>query len=83
MVEDGSFVRLKNISIGYKLPKTLLTRIGLNKLRFYVSADNLLTFTEYDGYDPEVGNNGLSKRGLDYGRYPITQQFRGGFQLEF
>lgn len=82
-VEDGSYLRLKNISIGYKLPKVMTARLGLNKLRFYVSADNLLTLTKYDGYDPEVGNNGLSKRGLDYGRYPITQQFRGGFQLEF
>ena len=82
-VEDGSFLRLKNIMLGYSLPKSLISRIGINKLRFYVAADNLLTFTPYEGYDPEVGSNGLSRRGLDFGTYPISIQIRGGFQLQF
>ena len=82
-VEDGSFVRLKNIILGYSLPKKAIMRIGLNKCRFYLAADNLLTLTKYTGYDPEVGSNGLSKRGLDLGTYPISVQMRGGFQLEF
>lgn len=82
-VEDGSFLRLKNLILGYSLPKKIVTKIGLNKCRFYLAADNLLTLTKYRGYDPEVGSNGLSKRGLDLGTYPISVQMRGGFQIEF
>lgn len=82
-VEDGSFVRLKNIVLGYSLPKHLVTKWGLGKLRFYVAADNLLTFTKYDGYNPEVGNDGLATKGLDMGTYPIAIQMRGGIQLDF
>ncbi len=82
-VEDGSFLRLKNISIGYSLPKSIISKIGINKVRLYVAADNFLTFTKYDGYDPEVGNDGLSTRGIDSGNYPISAQLRGGIQLEF
>ena len=82
-VEDGSFVRLKNIVLGYSLPKHLVTKWGLGKLRFYVAADNLLTFTKYDGYNPEVGNDGLATKGLDMCTYPIAIQMRGGIQLDF
>ncbi len=82
-VEDGTYLRLRNISVGYSLPKSVIQKIGLTKLRVYVAGDNLLTFTKYDGYDPEVGNNGLSTRGLDNGNYPISSQIRGGIQLNF
>ena len=82
-IEDGSFVRLKNIMLGYSFPKSWVSKLGLGKFRLYVAADNLLTLTKYDGYDPEVGSNGLSRRGLDYGTYPISIQMRGGFQINF
>ncbi len=82
-VEDGSFMRLKNLQLGYSIPKAKLTKLGLTKLRVYVAGDNLLTLTKYSGYDPEVGSNGLSKRGLDLGTYPITIQIRGGVQVQF
>ncbi len=82
-VEDGSFLRLKNVTVGYSLPKKLISRLNITKLRVYVAADNLLTFTKYDGYDPEVGSDGLSTRGLDDGNYPISSQVRAGVQLEF
>ncbi len=82
-VEDGSFLRLRNVTVGYTLPKDWMSKARINKLRFYVAADNLLTFTKYDGYDPEVGNDGLAKRGLDSGNYPISSQIRGGIQIEF
>lgn len=82
-VQDGSFIRLKNISFGYSLPKKALSKMRLAKMRFYVAADNILTFTKYDGYDPEVGSNGLSRRGLDFGTYPIAAQLRGGVQIDF
>ncbi len=82
-VQDASFIRLKTIMLGYTLPKKIVEKIRLSKVRFYVSADNLWTITKYTGYNPEVGGNGLSRRGLDFGTYPVTMQVRGGIQLEF
>ncbi len=82
-VEDGSFIRLKNVMFGYSIPQAKLKKFGLTKLRLYVAADNLLTLTRYSGYDPEVGSNGLSRRGLDMGTYPISMKVRGGVQVQF
>lgn len=82
-LEDGTFVRLRNISIGYTIPKRKIEKIGLSRLRVYVAGQNLLTFTKYTGYDPEVGNNGLSTRGIDKGIYPVSSQIRAGLQLQF
>lgn len=82
-VEDGSFVRLRNIIVGYSLPKSVLNKISLSKIRVYLASDNPITITKYSGFDPEVGSNGLSKRGLDQGRYPISSQYRVGVQLGF
>ena len=82
-LEDGTFARLKNIQIGYTLPKSIMTKMTLTKLRFYVAAQNIITLTKYTGFDPEVGNNGLSTKGIDRGNYPISSQIRAGVQLDF
>ncbi|SFD24431.1 SusC/RagA family TonB-linked outer membrane protein [Algibacter pectinivorans] len=82
-LEDGDFVRLRNISLGYSLPKKVLNTLGLSKCRFYVQGQNLITITDYSGFDPEVGGNGLSTRGIDQGRYPLSSQYRAGVQLQF
>ncbi len=82
-VEDGSFIRLKNVTLGYTIPKSITNKVKVAKFRVYVAADNWLTLTGYSGYDPEVGSNGLSKRGLDFATYPICRQVRGGVQIEF
>ncbi|WP_366183585.1 TonB-dependent receptor [Flavobacterium ovatum] len=82
-LEDGTFARLKNIAIGYSVPKKALSKLTISKLRFYLAAQNIITLTKYTGFDPEVGNNGLSTKGIDRGNYPITSQLRGGVQLEF
>ncbi|MGA9639651.1 SusC/RagA family TonB-linked outer membrane protein [Flavobacterium sp.] len=82
-LEDGSYIRLKNVSIGYSLSKKVLANSAFSRVRFYVTAQNALTLTKYTGYDPEVGNNGLSTRGLDRGNYPVVSQFNGGVQLQF
>ncbi|MGY6648368.1 SusC/RagA family TonB-linked outer membrane protein [Wenyingzhuangia sp. IMCC45574] len=82
-VEDGTFVRLRNIVLGYSFPKKTINSIGLNRLRVYVASQNPLTITKYKGYDPEVGGNGLSTRGIDRGNYPVSAQIRGGLQLQF
>lgn len=82
-LEDGSFVRLRNVAFGYTLPKAVTQPAGISKLRVYLSAQNPITLTKYTGYDPEVGNNGLSSRGLDRGNYPISAIYRAGIQIDF
>jgi TonB-dependent starch-binding outer membrane protein SusC len=87
-LEDGSYFRLKNISIGYALPTELLNNLTNNtvtKFRVYVSAQNLLTLTNYSGYDPEVGstfNTGLTQ-GIDYGQFPQARTIMAGIQIGF
>jgi len=82
-IEDGSFIRLKNITLGYTLPKRFVDKIGINSCRFYLASDNPITLTKYTGFDPEVGNDGLKTRGLDKGNYPISSQYRVGVQVRF
>jgi len=82
-VEDASFARLRNVTLGYRIPKRIIDDWGLSKLRVYVAADNPLTLTKYQGYDPEVGGNGLATRGLDRGSFPISAQYRVGVQIDF
>ena len=88
-VRDGSFVRLKNLALGYNLPTGLLDRLTLEKVRVYVSAQNILTFTNYEGYDPEVnyrtggGQNGNRNLGLDYASYPNAKSYTVGLNITF
>lgn len=81
-VYDGSYLRLKNIELGYTLPANLTKTVFINRLRVYVSAENLLTFTKYHGFDPEISSGGTSL-GVDYGVYPQARVWRIGFNLEF
>ena len=76
-LEDGSYLRLKNITLGYTLPKAVTQKAKINRLRFYVTANNLLTLTKYSGYDPEVGS------GVDYGNYPQARTVMFGLNLDF
>ena len=82
-LQDGSFARLKNVTIGYSLPRSFTNKLKINRLRLYLSADNLLTITDYDGFDPEIGGDGLNTRGIDAGVYPISTQYRAGLLLNF
>lgn len=82
-IEDGDFVRLKTLQLGYNLPGTLLNRIHMQKLRVYVSADNLFTLTDYSGFDPEIGARGAIDIGIDRGVYPQSKTFRLGFNATF
>ena len=81
-VYDGSYLRLKNIQIGYTLPKKWTNKILISSLRFYLSAENLLTFTKYHGYDCEMSSGGTSL-GIDYGVYPQARVFTIGANLKF
>ena len=82
-VEDGSFLRCSDVTIGYTLPKNLISKIGLSKLRVYASASNLFIITGYSGYDPEVDvQTGLTPS-MDYNRYPRNRAFSFGVNLTF
>lgn len=81
-LEDGSFLRLRNISIGYTFPKEWFND-KVQNMRVYASGQNLWTLTDYEGYDPEVGGNGVSTRGIDKGNYPVSRNITFGLQLDF
>jgi len=82
-VDNASYLRLKEIQLGYTLPKKITAHAGIDRLRFYVSATNLLTFTKYTGYDPEVGNTGQGNTGQDWGNYPQSRNLLFGLNLNF
>jgi TonB-linked SusC/RagA family outer membrane protein len=82
-LENGSYFRIRNIQLGYNLPEKIISKLSINRCRFYVSVENPLTFTNYSGNDPEVGGDGLLSRGVDSGNIPVTSQYRFGFQLDF
>ncbi len=84
-VEDGSFIKLKNITLGYTLPKKISNAIHASKIRFYVSAQNLFVITDYTGGDPEIGQatgDSYLDVGIDRGFYPQPKVFLGGFQID-
>lgn len=84
-VEDGSYLRLKNITLSYDLPKSLLHKAKIDKIQVYVTGQNLLTFTKYSGYDPEVNAYGGSSvaLGVDYGTYPQSKTCIFGVNITF
>jgi len=97
-IEDGSFVRIRNMQLGYTLPVKLISKMRINSLRLYVSAQNLHTFTKYTGFDPEVGTRFQSSAGdanqssdevnalttgVDYGRYPLPRTILFGLNVRF
>jgi len=79
-LEDGDYLRLKVLQLGYTIPGRALSRYGVSRFRVYVTAENLLTLTNYTGYDPEVGGGVL---GIDRGQYPQARTILGGIQLTF
>ena len=84
-IEDGSYLRLKNVTLAYSLPKKILSKATISELQFYITAQNLLTFTKYSGYDPEVNAYGTSSTelGVDYGTYPQSRTFIFGVNIQF
>lgn len=91
-VEDGSYLRLKNIALGYNLPSEITQKYGVDNVRLSISGQNLLTFTNYSGLDPEVsffGSGGGSSasantfKGFDFGNYPTVQSFTIGLNIKF
>lgn len=80
-IKNGAFARIKNIQIGYTLPKSLTHKFFVERLRFYVAAENLLTLTGYKGFDPELNND--KSNGIDRGYYPQARTFTVGLNLNF
>ena len=84
-VFDASFFKIKQIQLGYSIPKKVLNKIALNNVRVYASLDDWFTFTKYPGLDPEVSHFGSSASGLgvDFGSYPISKKLVFGINLSF
>lgn len=82
-VEDGSYLRLKNAQLGYTLPNTIAEKIGFSQFRIYAAANNLLTFTKYRGFDPDLGSGSPLLSGVDFGFYPQARTYMLGMNLKF
>lgn len=89
-VEDGSFLKLKNLVLGYTFPKHLIQKATISNLRLYIQAENLLTFTKYSGLDPEITNGDTGagsgsdlRRGIDGGGWPTTMCLLFGVNFAF
>ncbi len=82
-VEDGSYLRIQNVQLGYSLNEKALERTGFDKFRIYIAANNLFTFTEYSGYNPDVSNASPLGAGVDLGQYPQTRTFTTGINVSF
>jgi len=82
-IEDGTYLRIRNITLGYSLPQDVMNKINMSSIKFYITGFNPFTFTNYSGYDPEVGGNGISTRGVDRGNYPVARRFVLGAKMMF
>jgi hypothetical protein len=84
-IEDGSFLRLNTLTVGYTLPAKFTKKAGMSNLRMYITAYNLHVFTNYSGYDPEVDTrrNPPLTPGVDYSAYPKSRSFIAGFNVTF
>lgn len=82
-LENGNFVRCRQLQLGYNLPTSLLKKIQIEKLRIYVSGENLFTITDYSGIDPEFSRSSVLNTGVDNLTYPFTKSYVIGLQLTF
>jgi hypothetical protein len=89
-IRNGSYFRIKNVQLGFSLPSDLTQRIGVEKVRLYLAGQNLLTFSKYEGFDPEVGrgreqqnSSGILDIGIDRGLYPVARSYMIGVNFTF
>jgi TonB-linked SusC/RagA family outer membrane protein len=82
-IQDGSFVRLRNVMIGYTLPEALTLRMAMKQVRFYLKGTNIFTLTKFTGYTPEIGSYDVLSNGIDFGTYPIAAVFSLGLNVTF
>ncbi|HAT92506.1 MAG TPA: SusC/RagA family protein, partial [Sphingobacterium sp.] len=79
-IENGSYLRIRNVTLGYTLPKSIANKFKMGNVRVYATANNLFTITKYTGFDPEIG---MDNNGLDVGRYPQARSFIVGLNVNF
>ncbi len=82
-IEDGSFLRVKDLQFGYNIPQSALNYLNIQRIRVYIAAQNLLTFTGYNGFDPEIGARSPLDIGIDRGIYPQARSYRAGVSVTF
>jgi TonB-linked SusC/RagA family outer membrane protein len=82
-IKDGSYIRLKNVQLGYTLPAQLTKKVSIQRFRVFAAAENLLTFTKYDGFDPEASTGDYVKMGIDRGIYPQARTLSVGVNITF
>ena len=84
-LEDGSYLRIKNITVGYDFPTKLISKAHMTKCRIYFSADNILTFSKFSGMDPEITleSNSNTLAGMYTENYPVGRTFQGGVEISF
>jgi hypothetical protein len=82
-VEDGSYLRLQNIAVGYTVPTAAAKKLGFSRARIAASTNNLLTLSKYSGLDPAVGGDADQQFGIDVGNYPVTRSFNVSINLGF
>lgn len=83
LLEDGSFLKIRNVQVGYTLPESISSPLNMQTLRFYVTGTNLITFTDYSGYTPEISGNSVISDSIDDGIYPIARSVTVGIDLTF
>jgi hypothetical protein len=82
-IEDGSFTRLRTVQLGYTLPQSLIDRVGISRFRVYLIGNNLVTWTDYSGYTPEITSGSVISVGIDGGVFPIAKTFTAGVDVTF
>ena len=82
-IHDGSYLRLKNTQFGYTLPANLTRKFSVQRLRFYIAAENLITITGYEGFDPELASGSYTTLGVDKGIYPQSRTISIGANITF
>lgn len=82
-IQDGSYARLRNITLGYTIPDRLVSRASIVNLRFYVKADNVFTLTKFTGYTPDIASENVISNGIDNGTYPVSAVYSIGVNLNF
>ncbi|HMQ44399.1 MAG TPA: SusC/RagA family protein, partial [Mariniflexile sp.] len=84
VIEDGSYIRLKTVNLSYDFAKDVVKKLNLSTLSLYISAQNLITWTNYSGFDPDVSvNSSAIMPGVDYSSYPINKTFSLGLNVSF
>ena len=82
-VQDGSYLRLRNLTLGYTVPSSVSNKIRAQQLRIYLKGSNLFTLTKFTGYTPEISSTDVLSNGIDNGTYPIPPVYSAGINLTF